>query len=89
MSFRCFKRVTWQHARSTGWPDDLEPLATPMDTCRTLAEFDTVEEAREWCAEHNQQRPYSGKLVDGSPAAHTLKQRQTAALAAYAEFTEI
>ncbi len=84
MSFRCFKRVVWQKARSPGWPDDLEPLATPMDTCRTLAEFDTVEEAREWCADWNDNKPHQrhGVLI-------TKEHRQKAAFVPFAEFTEI
>lgn len=83
MSYRCFKRVVWQKARTPGWPDDLEPLAVSMDDCRTLHECDTIEEAREWCAEHNDNRPYQKR------PAHTRKQRQKAAMAAFAEFTEI
>lgn len=84
MSFRCFKRVVWQVARTSGWPDDLEPLATPMDTCRTLAEFETEDEARDWCSEQNAARKNQRHGI------HITKEhRQKAGLEPFAEYTRI
>jgi len=84
VSFRCFKRTVWQRARTSGWPDDLEPLAVPMDQCRTLAEFDTIAEAIDWCTEQNDARVHQrhGVLI-------TKEHRQKAALVPFAEFTQI
>ena len=70
--YRVFKRVNWK--KNPSWPGGLEPNAVSMDRCRTIGEFDTIEEAREFCAEHNDNRPKK------SPARE---------LAGMREFTEI
>ena len=51
MTFRVFSRATWKPNPS--WPNGYEPNAVPMDTCRTLAEFDEREDAIEYCDERN------------------------------------
>lgn len=52
-TYRCFKRTSWR--KNPSWPEGLEPSATPPG--RTLAAFDTIEEARAWCGEHNAKLP--------------------------------
>ena len=83
MSYRIFKRTVWQVNPS--WPRGIEPLAVPMDTCRTLEIVDTIDEAREVCAEENDQRPYCHRMDE------TLSndQYRSKMLAAFCEFTEI
>ena len=51
MSYRIFKRQVWRPNPS--WPKGFEPLATPMDTCKTLATVYDRQEAIEFCDEHN------------------------------------
>lgn len=56
MSFRCFERVAWR--KNSSWPHGYEPQAVPMDECETVAEFDSREEAVEFCTEHNDEREH-------------------------------
>lgn len=65
MSYRCFKRTVWR--RNAAWPAGFEPQAMPMDECRTLATFDTSDEAVEWCTERNDDRPKRGDGVFTAP----------------------
>ncbi len=83
MSYRIFRRTAWQVNDS--WPNGVEPLAVPMDTCRTIAEVDTIEEAREYCEERNDARPYHYRL-DETLARDQLRSKY---LAPYCEFTEL
>ena len=83
MSFRIFKRAAWQV--NDTWPDGFEPLAVPMDTCRTIDEVDTIDEAREICGDHNRSRPYRHRMI----STLTPSQRRSKMLAPFYEFTEI
>ena len=82
MSYRIFSRCVWQINAS--WPNGLEPLAVPMDTCRTLQTVDTQAEAVEICTDHNDQRPYRHRIDE----LLTQKQLRSKYLAPYWEFTE-
>jgi len=49
--YKCFKRKVWQ--KNPDWPQGYEPFAHSVVKCRTLASFETWEEARDWCQERN------------------------------------
>ena len=49
--FECKARVWWRD--NPTWPNGLEPYAPPWNSCRTLARFDTEEEARAFCRQWN------------------------------------
>lgn len=83
MSFRIFKRTVWQV--NTTWPNGFEPLAVPMDKCQTLKTVETVDEARAFCQEENDKRPYRRRQVERLSQA----QRRSKMLAPYCEFTEV
>jgi len=53
--FRVFKRRSWKP--NPAWPHGCEPQAVPADSCRTVARFNTREEARDFCTEHNDRLP--------------------------------
>lgn len=83
--YRTFSRVVWRANKS--WPDGFEPNAVPMDSCRTLAEFDSRDEAIEFCEERNEKwREYKRKIDAGYA---TDKQRELYYTAPRYEFTEI
>jgi hypothetical protein len=56
MSYRIFKRVVWK--ANPHWPDGYEPQAVPMDECPTIEEVDTIDEAIDYCTEHNDEREH-------------------------------
>jgi hypothetical protein len=56
MSYRIFRRKTWK--RNPSWPDGYEPMAVPMDSCRTIATVETRDEAIEYCTERNDARTH-------------------------------
>jgi hypothetical protein len=85
MSFRIFKRATWQRAAS--WPNGFEPLATPMDTCRTLCVCYSREEAVEFCDDHNEKwRKHSDRITYKTA---TPKQIETYYTSPRYEWTEV
>ncbi len=49
--YECKVRDWWKDNAS--WPNGLEPCATPWEQCRTIARFDTEQEAREFCQDYN------------------------------------
>ena len=52
-TYYCFKRTSWKI--NPNWPEGLEPDAHPPG--RIQAEFDDIEEAREWCGDRNAKLP--------------------------------
>lgn len=83
--FRVFKRDVWKPNAS--WPDGFEPNAVPMDSCRTLAEFDDRDEAIEFCDERNEKWRKHSDRVRNKTASPT--QRNTYYTAPRYEFTEV
>lgn len=82
MSYRIFSRTVWQINDS--WPNGVEPLAVPMDTCRTINRVDTQAEAVELCTAHNDERPYKHRMDE----CLSKKQLRSKYLAPFWEFTE-
>lgn len=83
MSYRIFRRQAWQ--TNPSWPRGIEPLAVSMDECRTIETVDTIQEARDYCGERNDARPYSRRTDE----ALTDEQYRSKMLAPFCEFTEI
>ena len=77
MTYRVFSRDTWR--ANPSWPNGYEPNAVPMDTCRTLAEFDTTAEAIEYCDEHNDKwRKHSDHITYKTASPTQIKTYYTA-----------
>ena len=70
--YRVFKRVSWK--RNPSCPNGIEPQGKPPEKCRTVDTVASIQEARDLCAEYNDNRPKK------SPARE---------LAGMREFTEI
>lgn len=83
MSYRIFKRQAWQ--LNPSWPRGIEPLAMPMDKCRTIETVDTIQEARDYCGERNARRPYAMRMDE----TLSSDQYHSKMLAPFCEFTEI
>ncbi len=85
MSYRIFSRAVWK--QNPSWPDGYEPLAVPMDRCRTLEVADTRHEARTICRDRNERwARYQEKVREGTA---TPTQIRTFYEAPRYEFTEV
>ncbi len=85
MTYRVFNRKCWRPDSS--YPDGYAPNPVPMDECRTIKRFDDIEDAREYCEEHNEKWRKHAERVRLGTASDT--QRRTYYTAPRYEFTEI